>query len=570
MPKKIAVLLLLVLSVITFTYIFSQKEAGEPQLPPEETEVPSDSEAPSKDRNTEMITEIYTQSLKGMLPDISLISGESQKEEVLKEYGKPSTSDDTQTGRYETYPGENLTVGYEGDAVYDLRSDKARYQEIKKNEILDELGQPDETTFYKESGYDHTIMIYKVSSSYELKWILDNSLNSENPPTDHISVVSTAATADEPPASQDNPPLSQIEETLSRMTLEEKIGQMIFAGISGTKPDAASLKLITDDHVGGIIFNSKNLSDPHQTVRYVNSLKDANKGNPVPLFFGIDQEGGRISKLPGDILPLPSAAATGEKNSEAYSYELGRTLAELVRAYGFNLDFAPVMDVSSNPDNPVIGDRSFGNTPDLVTRHGIKVMKGLQDGKIIPAVKHFPGHGDTSVDSHLALPTVSKTREELEKLEFIPFEHAISQGADMVKIAHLLLPELDPDFPSSLSRIVINDLLRERMGFKGVIITDDLSMNAISDHYNLGDAAVRTVQAGSDIIMVAHDHTLIMSALSGLKKAVESGSLTEERIDESVMRILQLKEKYAIADNPVENPNLEKLNSRIRSLEDVN
>lgn len=562
MSRKIIILLLIIFAMMTALYMVSNNEGSEPSPALPETEVPSDYEDEIENRNTETIMDIYAQSQKGRLPDIPFIIGETVKEEVLARYGEPASIDDTDLGRYETYPEENLTVGYRDSTVFDLRRENNAYQEISRQEIIDDLGEPDKTTYFKESGYDHTIMIYTVGSSYALKWILDNSLNPENPFVDHISVVKESVPAEVPPS-------SGIRDTLDRMTLDEKIGQMIFAGIFGTEPQPASLELITEYHAGGIIFNSHNLSSPTQTVRYVNALKEANSINPIPLFFGIDQEGGRVSKLPGDLLPLPSALSIGERNSETYTYEFGRTLAELVHAYGFNMDFAPVLDVNSNPGNPVIGDRSFGNDPDLVTRHGILVMKGLQSGNVIPTIKHFPGHGDTSVDSHKALPTVPKTFEELENLELIPFENAVQEGADVVMIAHLLLPKLDQALPSSLSRIIINDLLRERMGFEGVVITDDLAMNAIADHYNIGDAAVMSINAGSDIIMVANNQNHMHSAVSGLKQAVVNGSLTEERIDESVMRILLLKEKYAINDAPTADADLQNLNAVIRSLDTV-
>lgn len=561
MSKKTIYFLLLILALIAGIYMYAQNNGSEPILTLPETEAPSSDPMEKTDnRNVETIMAIYSNAQNGMIPDIPFMAGESVRDEVLSHYGEPVSSDDTDSGRYETYPEESLTVGYRGSAVSDLKSERALYQKITRQEIIEELGEPDETAYFRESGYDQTILIYSVGI-YKLKWILDNSMNPENPYIDHISVVSESVESEESPS-------AEIEETLAQMTLDEKIGQMIFAGIFGTEPEAASLELITEHHVGGIIFNSQNLTGPSQTVRYVNALKNANGINPVPLFFGIDQEGGRVSKLPGGLLPLPSALEVGERNSETYSYEVGRILAELVRAYGFNTNFAPVMDVNSNPENPVIGDRSFGNDPDLVTKHGIQVMKGLQSENIIPTVKHFPGHGDTSVDSHLALPTVPKTMEELLDLELIPFQKAIQEGADMVMIAHLLFPKLDPTLPSSLSRLIISGLLRESMGYEGVIITDDLAMNAITDNFSIGDAAVMSVNAGSDIIMVANIHDHMLSAVSGLKEAVENGSITEERIDESVMRILKLKDKYAVSDAQTVDADLEDLNALIRSLED--
>src|SRR5690606_22430849 len=262
-------------------------------------------------------------------------------------------------------------------------------------------------------------------------------------------------------------------------------------------------KLIHQYKVGGIIVNKKNITSPSQMVAYMNSLKEENKNN-VPLFFGIDQEGGRIAKLPGDLRAIPSHFEIGKQNDPSFAFEIGTVLGKLVSSFGFNVNFAPVLDINSNPENPVIGDRSFGINPDVVSKLGIQMMKGIQGENIIPAIKHFPGHGDTSVDSHVELPVVQKTMAELEQMELIPFKQAIAEGADMVMIAHILLPSIDPKFPSSMSEAIITDLLREKIGFDGVVITDDMTMEAITNSFDIGKASVMSVKAGADIVMVAH------------------------------------------------------------------
>lgn len=300
-------------------------------------------------------------------------------------------------------------------------------------------------------------------------------------------------------------------------------------------------------------------------MNYINQLKAENTDN-IPLFFGIDQEGGRVAKIPGDLKALPTNLEIGEINNSDFSFEYGNILGNLVRSFGFNVNFAPVLDINSNPNNPVIGDRSFGNNPDLVSKLGIQTMKGIQDENIIPTIKHFPGHGDTSVDSHLELPVVNKTLEELEALELIPFENAINEGADMVMIAHILLPKLDEKFPSSMSKVVITELLREKLGFSGVVITDDMTMEAITDHYDIGDASVESIKAGTDIIMVAHHYENIIKVISSLKTAVEAGEISEERIDESVTRILKLKRKYKIDNSSVHEVDIHDLNQQIENV----
>lgn len=343
---------------------------------------------------------------------------------------------------------------------------------------------------------------------------------------------------------------------------------MIFAGMEGTEAGPEMKNIIKDYKVGGIIFNGYNLKSPEQTVNYINQIKQLNTVNSIPLLFGIDQEGGRISKLPGNLVKFPTNLEIGKKNNPDLSYEIGSILGQQLKAFGFNINFAPVLDVNSNPNNPVIGDRSFSNSPEIVAQLGIATMEGLKSQQIIPTVKHFPGHGDTETDSHLALPVINKAMKDLESLELIPFKEAIQAGADVVMIAHILLPKIDATYPSSMSKVVITDLLRGQMNFDGVVITDDFTMKAISDNYDIGEAAVKSVQAGTDIIMIAHKYENVVHTFEAMKKAVLEGRISEKRIDESVERILQLKEKYNLTDLSVGNVNIEELNSLINAVFD--
>lgn len=352
-------------------------------------------------------------------------------------------------------------------------------------------------------------------------------------------------------------------EMLAEMSLEEKIGQMMFAGISGTVMSESTNNLINSYHVGGLIFYKNNIASTSQIVTLQNEIRTANEGNKLPLLLGVDQEGGRISRMPNEVKNLPTSLAIGNVNSPDYSYEIGTLLGKEVKAFGFNLNFAPVLDVNSNPNNPVIGDRSFGDNPEIVSRLGIETMKGMMNENVIPVVKHFPGHGDTSVDSHLELPTVNKSLAELEELELIPFQAAVENGADVVMAAHILLPKIDPDYPTSMSKVVLTDMLRKQLGFNGVIITDDMTMGAIADNYSIAQAAVQSVKAGSDIILVAHGDSNIAATIEALKAAVESGEIKEERINESVARIIRLKQKYNLEDSTVPSVNVEELNQEI-------
>src|SRR5690606_36243064 len=319
----------------------------------------------------------------------------------------------------------------------------------------------------------------------------------------------------------------QKDSVIDNMSLEEKVGQMIFAGIDDTVLNENTKTLISKYNVGGLIFYGDNLQNPEQSVELLNDVKTTNLDNRFPLFLGIDQEGGRVTRLPGNIVEMPTNQQIGEIGNERFSYDFGELLGQQLNAFGFNMNFAPVLDVNSNPNNPVIGDRSFGNNVDIVSKLGIQTMKGIEAQHVIPVVKHFPGHGDTSVDSHLELPIVDKTREEINELEIIPFQNAINEGTDVVMVAHILLPKIDPTYPSSMSTPIISGILREELQFNGVVMTDDMTMNAIMDHYGIGEAIVESVKAGSDIVLIAHDFSKVITAIDALISAVESGEISE-------------------------------------------
>lgn len=353
---------------------------------------------------------------------------------------------------------------------------------------------------------------------------------------------------------------------ISDMTLDEKIGQMLVAGVNGTQMDESTKNLIQKHKVGGFIFFSDHLKGPEQTVQFLNQLKEANADNPLPLLLSVDEEGGNVTRLPGGLAHFPTNQIIGNANNPDVSYEVGTILGKGLKEFGFNLDFAPVLDVNSNPENPIISARSFSPDPDIVSELGIQTMKGIQSQNILSSIKHFPGHGDTSVDSHLALPVVNKSLEELESLELIPFKRAIDDGADLIMVAHILLPELDDTYPSSLSKAIVTDLLRKKLNYKGVVITDDMTMKAVADNYGMGEAAVLSVKAGSDLILIAHDAHKARTAMEALKAAVKNGEISEERIDESVKRIINLKQKYDLKDTQTGEVDLTELNQAIKSV----
>lgn len=366
------------------------------------------------------------------------------------------------------------------------------------------------------------------------------------------------------------PIMDAIREQISTMTLEEKIGQMVMAGFSGYTMNDHARAMIFDYHVGGFILYGYNIANAAQLLALVNALRSTNRAaNKIPLFISVDEEGGRVSRLPPEIGRLPSAGAIGRIDTADLSYRIGRVIADAIGAFGFNMDFAPVLDINSNPNNPVIGDRSFGPNAEIVSRLGVQTMNGIRSGGVIPVVKHFPGHGDTSVDSHISLPVVDHDLNRLRSFELVPFAAAVRNQADAAMVAHILLTRIDPVFPSSLSKTVITGILRNELGFSGVVITDDITMGAITRNFNLSYAAVRSVVAGSDIILVSGGYDNEVNVINALRNAAVNGLITVERIDESVYRILRLKQKYNLEDTAISNVDVNRINNEIESVTDI-
>ena len=367
-------------------------------------------------------------------------------------------------------------------------------------------------------------------------------------------------------AQKDKPIVDPIKEKMKTMTLEEKIGQMVIVGLDGYDVDENTIDMIQNKKVGGFILFKKNVRDTGQLLNLVNSLKEQNSNNKIPLFISIDEEGGKVSRVPDDFINLPTNREIGKVNNKSFSYEIGSILAMQLNAFGINMDFAPVLDVNTNPNNPVIGNRSFGSNPNIVSDLGIATMKGIKDKGVIPVIKHFPGHGDTSVDSHIGLPSIDNDLDRLKEIELVPFKDAIKNEADVVMVAHILMTKLDPNYPASMSKKVISDVLRDDLNFDGVVITDDMTMGAILKNYDINDAAIKSVNAGTDIILVCHNNDNQINAINSLIQAVKDGEISEERIDESVYRILKLKDKYNINGEIINSVDVDNINYNINEV----
>ncbi|KKX56460.1 MULTISPECIES: glycoside hydrolase family 3 protein [Brevibacillus] len=333
--------------------------------------------------------------------------------------------------------------------------------------------------------------------------------------------------------------------TIGDLSLREKIGQMLVCGFDGHQPTDGIRDLIRQYGLGNIIYFSRNAGSVEQVHRLSSELKQwAAEHSDIPLGIAIDQEGGMVTRVTNGVTPLPGNMAIGATRDESAAFELARISGSELRLLGININFAPAVDINNNPLNPVIGVRSYGETPELVSRMGVAAVRGFQSAGIAATVKHFPGHGDTSVDSHFDIPVLPLDRKRLEQLELVPFKKAVEAGVDMVMTAHIVLPEIEPKkLPSTLSPAVITGILREEWGYDGIVITDCLEMDAIAAHYGVGPAAVMAVEAGVDLIMVSHRYDRQREAFEALLQAVIDGRISEERIDRSVTRILRLKQQ---------------------------
>lgn len=339
----------------------------------------------------------------------------------------------------------------------------------------------------------------------------------------------------------------EVEELLAKMTLEQKVGQMVMAGFPGAAVGPEVTQLIRQHAVGGVILFARNVQNPYQVADLTRALQQMarSSGAGVPLFIAADQEGGIVVRIRDGVTVFPGAMALGATGSEEYAYQAGRVTGRELKALGINMNFAPVLDVNNNAANPVIGVRSFGEDPAAVARLGTAFIRGLQAEGVAATAKHFPGHGDTDTDSHIALPTVPHERARLDQVELVPFRAAIEAGVDAIMTAHVTFPAVDPTpgMPATLSHRVLTGLLREELGFKGLIVTDAMEMQAITSNFGIVEAAVRAVEAGADMVLVAWpaDWYDAVRVIQGLVQAARSGRISEERINASVRRILEYK-----------------------------
>lgn len=341
----------------------------------------------------------------------------------------------------------------------------------------------------------------------------------------------------------------QINELIDGMSLEDKVSQLFFVNPEaltdvGTAVQASeTTKAAMETYpVGGIVLFSTNIESEEQLRTMTSNLHSYSK---YPLFLGVDEEGGRVARIADSgVIDVPSFSdmqEIGNTQDPENAYQVGVTIGGYLKDLGFNVDFAPVADVASNPDNQVIGSRSFGNDASLVSRMAAREVQGIQEQGVSASLKHFPGHGDTSEDSHTEMAVSNKTADELRNMEFLPFQAGIEAGADMVMVGHISVPAVTgDDIPSSLSGQIITGFLRDELGYQGIVVTDAMNMGAVTQEYTSAEAAVMALQAGCDMVLMPQD---FFEARQAVLDAVNDSAITEEQIDESLRRIFRVKLK---------------------------
>jgi beta-N-acetylhexosaminidase len=325
--------------------------------------------------------------------------------------------------------------------------------------------------------------------------------------------------------------------------LKDRIAQVVMMGIGGLTPSQEERALV-EEGVGGVILFERNCRNPAQVAELIEDLQEIarTKGLGIPLIIAIDQEHGPVTRIKEGITILPSAWEMGSIGDSDLVRQGARIMGRELAALGITMNLAPVADILLHPENRVIGKRSFGADPKLVSEMVAATIEGLQGEGVAACAKHFPGHGSTKTDSHEALPTLERSREEMAGAELIPFQSAVQANVAAIMTGHLLCPALDPKLPATLSPLIIQGLLRKKLSFEGALISDDLLMGALNQWGNVEERGVMALKAGVDCLLVGKGS--VQGLLKALKEGLEKGEIPQERVEEAVSRIAQLKEEY--------------------------
>jgi beta-N-acetylhexosaminidase len=328
------------------------------------------------------------------------------------------------------------------------------------------------------------------------------------------------------------------------VALHRQIGQLAVVGFAGTSLVPEIRALAREFDLGGVILFKRNVESPEQVAEVAVDAQQL--ARELPLWVGVDQEGGRVARLRSPLTEWPPMLALGRADDEVLATRFASAMAAELRAVGFSIDFAPVLDVLTNASNPAIGDRALGERADVVAKLGVAIIRALQESGLAACGKHFPGHGDTGVDSHLDLPLVESTPDRLEAVDFVPFRAAIDAGVAAIMTGHLLVPSLDGERPATLSRRIVTDVLRGDLGFDGLVFTDDMDMKAIAGRMTQDRAVVAAVAAGCDVMLLCGtDVQAHASALEALVRAVEREEVPWARVEAALDHQRRTKERFA-------------------------
>jgi beta-N-acetylhexosaminidase len=344
--------------------------------------------------------------------------------------------------------------------------------------------------------------------------------------------------------------------------LRRQVGQLLMAGFDGQALPIELKSLSREFGLGGVVLFARNIAEPEQVAELC--YEAARLVPDLPVWVGVDQEGGRVARLKAPFTEWPPMASLGRSGDVGLAERFARALASELSAVGVSLDYAPVLDVHTNPRNPVIGDRALSDTPGEVARLGGAIIRALQAEGIAACGKHFPGHGDTSADSHLELPLVEHPIERLREVELVPFKAAIAAEVASIMTAHVLLPALDEERPATFSKRIVSGVLRGELKFEGLILSDDLEMKAVADRYAVPAAAVMAIEAGCDgLLMCGGDHSLQAAALEALIHAAEQQQLRLARFEEALARHRRAKERFLTAPVAARPPQARQLRQRL-------
>ena len=330
---------------------------------------------------------------------------------------------------------------------------------------------------------------------------------------------------------------------------------MIITGFAGTCLNSELEELIVNCRIGGLILFERNFEDPDQLIGLINDLQSLAMSCPasVPLFISVDQEGGRVARLKSPFSGFPQPSCLGQAESESLAHRFGLALGREMKSVGINMVYAPVLDVNTNSANPIIGTRALSDTPERAGRMGKAVIAGIQEAGVIPVGKHFPGHGDTDRDSHLELPYVNRDADSLEKIELEPFAQTIDHGLKVVMTAHVIYSAWDDKLPATFSPIILKSILREKLGFDGLVITDDLEMKAVEKNITFESIPRLGSIAGVDLYLICHDRKKTLSLQNQMIQDIKRGHIDKKLIEHSAQKIIEFKKQIPSTPHGREN-----------------